>query len=349
MNIALVSPSTLPFCSGNSILAERMRAELSRRGHTVSLFNSRTDDEAAAVSLQPDIVHSLHAVKPSAWLEKLFCRYSAPWVITFTGTDYDTGLKHQAAKDLLHRSLRQASALVVFHDEAGKTLSGLFPGFEARTHVIPQSVAPCSHALSRQDMRSTCGIQADAVVVLMTAGIRKIKNIGCALDAFSAVKKRCSRALFVLAGPVIEDDEGALVLQQGESVPGFMYLGALPYREVRNLMAVSDVFLNTSLHEGMSGAVLEAMAEGLPVAAADISGNRAVVEDGKNGFLVPLQDREKLIGALELLVRDGALRASLGARGRQMAARFGVQEEIDAYERLYEGIVSHAETDAALG
>jgi glycosyltransferase involved in cell wall biosynthesis len=62
-----------------------------------------------------------------------------------------------------------------------------------------------------------------------------------------------------------------------------------PQEEVLKYMAAADVFLNTSISEGIPGTLLEAMAEGLPVPASNVTGNRVVVRDGETGLLFPLK------------------------------------------------------------
>ena len=88
--IALVSPYTLPFCCGNSFLAERLERGLSKAGFEVALFNSGKDSPDDAVSFAPHLLHSLNADRPHDWLQGFRNQYTGPWVITLTGTDYNT-------------------------------------------------------------------------------------------------------------------------------------------------------------------------------------------------------------------------------------------------------------------
>ena len=68
--IALVSPYTLPFCCGNSFLAERLEGGLSKAGFEAALFNSGKDNPDDAVSFAPHLLHSLNADRPYEWLQK---------------------------------------------------------------------------------------------------------------------------------------------------------------------------------------------------------------------------------------------------------------------------------------
>ena len=80
----------------------------------------------------------------------------------------------------------------------------------------------------------------------------------------------------------------------------------------------SHIVTLPSMYEGVPTALLEAAACGKPLVATDIPGCRAIVKDGLNGILVPVQDPKALADALEKLVKDPALRRKMGAAGRKL-------------------------------
>ena len=92
------------------------------------------------------------------------------------------------------------------------------------------------------------------------------------------------------------------------------FLGPRP--DVPDLLNAMDIFVLPSYSEGMSLALLEAMAAGLPVIATAVGGTPEVVTDGENGLLIPPRDAEALAGALERLLADPALAQHLGANAR---------------------------------
>jgi len=105
------------------------------------------------------------------------------------------------------------------------------------------------------------------------------------------------------------------------------------------LLARADVVLNCSVSEGgMANSVLEALALGRAVLAADIPGNRALVEHDATGLLFGT-DAELESAALRL-ARDGALRARLGGAGRaRVAACYPPEREIDGYLEVYRRLI----------
>lgn len=89
--IALVSPSILPFPCGNSIFAERLRDGLDKRGYEAALFDCRAGTADRALQFSPHLLHSVNAERPQQWIKEFFLQgKKIPWVITLTGTDYNT-------------------------------------------------------------------------------------------------------------------------------------------------------------------------------------------------------------------------------------------------------------------
>lgn len=86
--------------------------------------------------------------------------------------------------------------------------------------------------------------------------------------------------------------------------------------DVPDLLHAMDIFVLPSYSEGVSLALLEAMAAGLPVIATAVGGLPEVVEDGETGLLIPPKDADALAGALERLLADPALVQRLGANAR---------------------------------
>lgn len=89
-------------------------------------------------------------------------------------------------------------------------------------------------------------------------------------------------------------------------------------RDVAEVLAAADVFAFPSLYEGLGGALIEAMALGLPIIASDLAALREVVEPGENADLVPPADPAALAQALGALLDDGPRREEFGARSREL-------------------------------
>ncbi len=87
---------------------------------------------------------------------------------------------------------------------------------------------------------------------------------------------------------------------------------------VNDYYRAADIYLSTSLYEGLSNSLMEAMVAGLPIIATDVGDNRYLVKDNFNGYLVGLKDVDEIVGKLELLVRSKAIRNEFGINSRSL-------------------------------
>jgi glycosyltransferase involved in cell wall biosynthesis len=102
----------------------------------------------------------------------------------------------------------------------------------------------------------------------------------------------------------------------------------------------ADVFVLASLSEGISNAVLEAMACGLPIVTTDCGGMREAITDGVEGFVVPVRDSESMANALEKLIADKVLRAEMGCRARErILGGFTLERQVEQFLAMYEELV----------
>lgn len=115
--------------------------------------------------------------------------------------------------------------------------------------------------------------------------------------------------------------------------------GWVPREQMPSRYAEADVFVFPSFEEGMPNVVLEAMASGLPIVATDIYGHRGLVEDGKNGFLVPVGDAQAIREALARLTEDDGLREKMGRASRAKAEQYSWERTARTYLELGERAV----------
>jgi colanic acid/amylovoran biosynthesis glycosyltransferase len=119
-------------------------------------------------------------------------------------------------------------------------------------------------------------------------------------------------------------------------------LGRLEPNEVLRHLQTADAFLLSSLSEGISNAVLEAMACGLPVVTTDSGGMREAVTDGLEGFVVPVRDPDAMAHALVTLAGDPLLRARMGDRARcRIVAAFTLQQQSEQFVGMLREAAKH--------
>jgi colanic acid/amylovoran biosynthesis glycosyltransferase len=112
--------------------------------------------------------------------------------------------------------------------------------------------------------------------------------------------------------------------------------GKLSQEQIKEKLHSTNVFLLSSLSEGISNAVLEAMSCGLPVVTTDCGGMREAVTDGVEGFVVPLRDPAAMASALQSLWQNPDLRIQMGMAGRRKVINdFNIEQQIQQWVELY--------------
>ncbi|MFQ5901527.1 MAG: glycosyltransferase family 4 protein [Thermodesulfobacteriota bacterium] len=110
-------------------------------------------------------------------------------------------------------------------------------------------------------------------------------------------------------------------------------------KDIQRIMSGVDIYVLTSLNEGLGLVLVEAMAAGKPVVATNVGGVSEVVLDGKTGILVPPEEPEVIAAAIERLLTNPDLMKSFGRTGRERARLFDVDEMVDKTLKLYREII----------
>jgi glycosyltransferase involved in cell wall biosynthesis len=119
--------------------------------------------------------------------------------------------------------------------------------------------------------------------------------------------------------------------------------GKLSTAECRDVLRDADVFVLSSVAEGISNAVLEAMACGVPVVCTECGGMREAVRDGVEGYLVPPRDPDAMAARLRQLAEDEPLRRRMGAAARQRVLDgFTLRGQVEALRGLYASALDDA-------
>jgi glycogen(starch) synthase len=112
------------------------------------------------------------------------------------------------------------------------------------------------------------------------------------------------------------------------------YVGMVPYDQLERSYQYADVFVLTSLSEGMPSVILEAMGAGLPIIASDVGGNNEIVHEGENGFLIKGDDIDLLAEKITLLINDAAIREQMGKKSREYALEYDWKNIMSKYDSL---------------
>lgn len=167
-------------------------------------------------------------------------------------------------------------------------------------------------------------------VVIAAGRLVPQKGFDILIEAFDMVLSEMDARLIILGEGCEHESLNKLVRDRNltgkVSFAGFQ---KNPYR----FLSRADLFVLSSLYEGLPMVVLEAMACGVPVICTDCrSGPREILDNGRCGFLVPVEDVRALSKGVVKLLKDRALREEFSRLGMQRAADFSVDKIIKQYE-----------------
>ncbi|MEX0775209.1 MAG: glycosyltransferase [Phycisphaeraceae bacterium] len=202
---------------------------------------------------------------------------------------------------------------------------------------------------TRQRMRHDLHIAPEQAVILQVARFHPVKDHATAIRAFAKVMEHAPAGgasgrsrhapLLLLAGDGEKRDECEALANQLHVGVNVRFLGVRS--DVADLLAAADVFLLSSLSEGISVTLLEAMAASLPIVATAVGGNGEVVEHGQTGLLAPRGDADGLAAHLVNLLSHTELRRQMGATGRQrLLAMFTEERMHGRYAAIYAQMLS---------
>jgi sugar transferase (PEP-CTERM/EpsH1 system associated) len=178
------------------------------------------------------------------------------------------------------------------------------------------------------DVRREMGIAPDAFVVGMVGRPDPIKDPETLFRAYAILRSRVPGARLV---PV-----GFAPKEPVEGVHPTGWCGDVP-----RVLRAFDVFVLTSLNEGISNTILEAMATGLPVVATRAGGNPELIVDGETGRLFPTGAHEELAAILARYAEDPVLLRAHGAAARRRAvSEFGVPAMLEQYRSVYRRVAA---------
>ncbi len=238
------------------------------------------------------------------------------------------------------RLLKRLDAVVTLNAEMEAELRAYGLG-HVPTRRIPNGVDlekyHPAEATKRTAVRRGLGVDGDRVVAVYAGRLTAQKRVDLLLQAWAALpsRHRPQPLLLVLGdGPQAAELAG---LAQALGISGAVrFLGTVA--EVAPFLRAADLFVLPSRAEGMSNALLEAMACGLPVVASDVGAARDLLGQEEGGRLVPPGDVDALTVALETIAGDPDLRRKLGGAARERAMVFDIKAIVDQYLDLYKSL-----------
>ena len=222
------------------------------------------------------------------------------------------GRKVELVRRLEHWYARHVSRVI--------TPSFYLKGIVAGWGVAPERISVVYNALtsrfdgavSREEARRLVGL--DGTLVLTVARLYKWKNVDVLIKLVPDLPPE-SKLVIVGDGPEEPFLKGlADELGVADRV---VFVGRVPQERVALYLRAADVFVLNTRYEGLSHTILECMDVGIPVVATAVGGNMELIEDGVNGFLVPVDDRRQIVSAVRKLLYDRRVRESFVERSKE--------------------------------
>ncbi len=295
----------------------------------------------------PDILHC-HLVRANLY-GRLAGRLAGIRNIINTIHGVDT---HVTASDLLSQAVRLAERLT-----AGWATKYVAVSEDARQAVIkqlgllPDKIVTILNAVDltpfqpprgeRNAVRAALGVSPGAVVVGSVGNLLPLKNYGSLVRWFSDLAARFPQIQLLILGEgeerqALESLAAELRLSDKVRLPGFR-------TDIPEVLGAMDIFAFPSLSEGLSIALLESMAAGLPCVAMDVGGNAEAMVDGQTGYVVSPADEAGFKDALVRLIKDSELRKKLGEAGKKRAfALFNPKRLAAQYTELYQAVLNRS-------
>lgn len=209
----------------------------------------------------------------------------------------------------------------------------------SRKVLIRNGVSLRQPSRARDEVRATLNL-LPGMTAIIVARLEPIKDHKTLLAAYAILQREGFEPNLIIVGDGSEKAAlQALATELGLNPHRIRFLG---YRDdIPDLLAACDMFVLSSIMEGLPLAMLEAMSQGLPVVATDVGGNAELITEGETGFLVPSQNPRALADAIVRLSDDPSLtrRISAAAKSR-VEAEFSFEGMVARYEDLYTALHS---------
>lgn len=318
--------------------------DFSRSPYSPKVFKSLQQMEKLLKEIRFSLVHVHTPV--AAFVTRLACQRTNTHPVLYTAHGFHFYKGAPLKNWLLYYNMEKLAAhwtdgLITINEEDYKAAQKFklrkngkvffVPGVGVDIVGLEQRIA----SIDRSEKRKELGISELSTVLITVAELIPRKNHIQVLKALSKLNKTNFHYLVVGNGESEQQLKKAvneLMLQDKVSFLGFR-------RDVPELMASSDIFILTSRHEGLTRAIMEAMAVGLPIIATDVRGNRDLVKSGENGYLVPLDDVETTSQVIKKLISSPELRNSMQEKNKEKARAYALDRILPQMEKIYEYIL----------
>ncbi|MCF7885836.1 MAG: glycosyltransferase [Candidatus Marinimicrobia bacterium] len=187
------------------------------------------------------------------------------------------------------------------------------------------------------NFKQSLGIPTDHLVVGTVAALVDHKDYPTLLKAARRVLDQIENVTFLAAGSGDKEQEIKSLASKLSLKSKFHFLGYS--NDIGKILKSFDIFVMASKEEGLCTSILDAQSVGLPVVATDAGGIPEIVQDGKNGLLVPKNKPELLAKTILKLISDKDLRKKYGGEAEKSVKKFDIAFTIEQNIKLYKALL----------
>jgi glycosyltransferase involved in cell wall biosynthesis len=228
--------------------------------------------------------------------------------------------------------------LLINHKIVSKNKTSVIPGSGVDTqHYSQDKINEKIIDQTKKDIK----YKQNQIIILMASRMLYDKGIADLVECSERIKRIKPNVRFLLAGPLDPGNPAHIpreVIKKWQKENKIEYLGR--HSDMRALIGLSDIVIFPSYREGKPKFLLEAASMGKPIITTDVPGCRDVVENEKNGILVPIKDIESLFNAVIKLINNPELRRKMGEKSRKKAEKeFDEKIVVDQTLKVYKQLI----------
>lgn len=260
------------------------------------------------------------------------------YVIILGGTDINEFYRDNEKMKTMTQAIRDARFIVGFSKTMIDQAKCLWKFADWNCFLeIPQAVVTNPSEFSLHAYLETSGHLLphgnSLDIFLLVGGIRPVKDPLFLVEAFSEWHCMQPTSVFVIVGPCLEENYCQEFLNKIQNLKGIVYIPGLNPADTQACIKASFALVNSSLSEGMSAAILEAMQLCVPVIARDIPGNSTLIKDNMNGLL--FETPQEFICKAEMLLRNSDFLSELVSHARvSICERHNMEQEKQSYVQI---------------
>ena len=236
-----------------------------------------------------------------------------PFVLFVWGSDVLRFPKFVPFKILVKYALEKADIVVVDCDLQRKVVEKLgcqsskilaFPWYD------PSGLA--TEVKRKSEVMTELGFSEGDLVIISTRRHNPVYGVGYLIEAIPLIQRQERRAKFLILGEGRFTSQFKKRTRKQIDEGSVKFLGEVPHKDVAKYLSISDIYISTSLSDGTSASLLEAMTCSLPPVVTDIPANKEWILNGWNGCLIPTRNVPQLVQKIIRMAKKEETRLEIG-------------------------------------